>query len=640
MFPPAGRQRLDRTRRHALEGCGMSTIGDPRSAEAANCLPATRQTLTARSERLAWGVCVAAAVPLAGLHLWRLWEKPHYQFAPMLLAVLAYLGWKFWREDVPSWFARPESFSGFDGVEPNLFPQQAVPTITRPAILCAQLLRIGSLLCLLLAVALFSPWLGYVAFLIGLGSLVIRTTGSAVGGPLGPVWCLAWLLIPPPFELDVRLIQGLQVQTAGLASRLLDLLGQRHLLEGNILEFPGQRFFVEEACSGVQSLFSLTAVALLFCVWKRRNWLHWLLLVTAAVFWALAANVMRILAVGMVYAITGRDLASGLPHELLGYALFGLAVAMLLSTDELIGGVLGPIILPRGLATRNPFSRRWNRWVANIPAELDQLPASAGIRSAGFEAAPEIGAGAVLCRSFEYPRPLLMWSFAGLGILQLVGMAGAATTTLAVTKVRQADVVSAEALPESLRAWQRTDSKLVERARESYEGNYSRIWTYTGPEYVAFASFDYPFPGVHELTVCYAGKGWIVRNRKVHSCVWLDGTGKLCEVEMTKAGGESAYLLFVEFDGAGRPANLNSRGALYSQRLLERLSSSPLAQKFRTGTRRVTHNPDTLYQFQVFVPTFTPLSAEEKSQVHEQFMALLERLLLQWLNDKQEEPPR
>ena len=618
----------------------MSRVVDPRVAVAPNTLPTAWQKLTAPSERIAWGVCVAAAVPLAGLHLWRLWDKPHYQFAPMLLAALAYLGWKFWREGVPSRFARPESFSGFDLAEPNPAPQQAVPTITRPAILCAQVLRIGSLLCLLLAVALFSPWLGYVAFLIGLGSLVIRITGSALGGPWGPVWCLAWLLIPPPFEMDVRLIQGLQVQTAGLASRLLDLLGHRHLLEGNILEFAGQRFFVEEACSGVQSLFSLTAVALLYCVWKRRNWLHWLLLVTAAVFWALAANVMRILAVGMVYAITGRDVASGLPHELLGYALFGLAMAALLSTDELIGCLLGPIILPRGMARRNPFSRGWNRWVANVPAELAQLPASAGIRSAGFEVAPEIGAGAVPCRSFECPRSLLMWSFAGLGILQLVGMAGAATTTFAATKDSQADVVAADALPESLRAWQRTDSKLVERARESYDGQYSRIWTYTGPEYIAVASFDYPFPGVHELTVCYAGKGWIVRNRKVHSCVWLDGTGELCEVEMIKAGGESAYLLFVEFDGAGRPANLNSRGASYSQRLLERLPSSPLVQIFRTETRRVTHDPNTLYQFQVFVPTFTPLSAEQKSQVREQFMALLERLLSQWPNDKPGEPTR
>jgi exosortase len=476
-----------------------------------------------------------------------------------------------------------------------------------------------------MAIALFSPSLGYMALLFGLGSLVIRITGSAVGAALGPVWWLAWLLVPPPFELDVRLIQSLQERTAGVASLLLDMLGHRHCLEGNILEFTGHQFFVEEACSGVQSLFSLLAVALLFNLWKRRSLPHGLALALAAVVWALVVNVTRVLIIGIVYALTGCDIASGVAHGLLGFTLFGLAVVLVLSTDELIGFFLGPIVVPYGMAMLNPFSRRWNRWVSNSPPGIARPT-----RPAAVEIATEVGDGAIACRSIERPPAWLVCAFATLGLVQLAGLAGIVARTDAPTDAREADLVAAEALPHSLDGWQRTDSKLTERGPESYEGRYSRIWTYTGSEYVALVSCDYPFAAFHELTHCYISKGWQVRNRQVKPCALPAGAGEICEVDMAKAGGESAYLLFVEFDREQRPVEMSLRAAWSWERLRVRVSSSPLAQLFRKELPRATLDPHTLYQFQVFVPTIAPLSAAQKDRVQQQFVILLERLLAQW----------
>ena len=608
----------------------MSLIVESRVADDANRLPAAFKKSTVRFEWLAWSICIAASTPLAALHLRQLWDKPHYDFAPLLLAALGYCAWQRWNDDASQamWMA----------------------------MWCARWLRIGSLLCLLVAIALFSPSLGYIAFLLGLGSLVVRITGSAFGGALGPVWSLAWLLVPPPLALDVRLVQGLQARTAWLASQVLDLLGHKHFLEGNILEFAGHSFFVEEACSGVQSLFSLIAVALLFALWKRRSCAHGLLLAVAAVFWALVVNVLRILIIGLVYTVTGDDIASGPPHELLGFTLFGMAVALLLSTDQLIGFVLGPIIVPYGMATRNRFSRRWNRlivaglhrhsgratlnrfsrrwnrWVANAPAEKARSAMPAEI-----EAATETNDEAVASQSCSAPRTSLVCAYAALGLVQLVVLTGTVARTSTAIDLPEGEVVAAAALPESLNDWQRTDSKLEERARESNEGHYSRNWAYTGPGYVALVSCDYPFAFVHELPVCYVSKGWQVSSRKIVSCAWPAGIGELCEVEMVKAGGESAYLLFVEFDREGRPANLNLGAAWSWPRVQHRLWSSPLAQTLRKGPLRVNLEPNTLYQFQVFVPTITPLSAAQRCQVREQFDALLGRLLSQWPNEKQGE---
>ncbi|MBI3864322.1 MAG: exosortase U [Planctomycetia bacterium] len=578
------------------------------------------------SARLVWGNCLAAA-PLGLFYFWQLWDRPHYRFFPLYLAALAVLAWQRLSDDllVNQDQPLPDPAAGdFSPVEPLPATYRGLPPARRAAHMTARLLLWGELATLLLAVVLFSPWMGYVALLLGCGCLAVRLTGSATGGRLGPIWAAAWFLVSPPFDLDVQLIQSLQGGTTLISSRLLDLFGHRHLVEGNVMEFTGRQFFIEEACGGVRSLFSLVAIALLFCVWKGRSWPQTILLVTAAVLWSLAANMLRVTTVGIVYASTRYDLSSGWPHDLLGFVLLGLAVLLLLSTDELIVYVLGEIIVPYGMGRRNPVTRWWNRWVANVaPDSDDNAPGAVD------DMPPRT-------RPIAGPRPLQACAFAVLGLLQLVGLAGAAAAAFAAEQVPLADVVPAESLPENLGAWRRVDSKLEKRTLSSNEGLYSRVWTYNAssqggaeqvPQFTALVSFDYPFANVHELTRCYKSKGWAIRAREVKSCGWRDGTGEICSVEMLKPSGESAYLLFVEFDRDGRPERLSPRTTAWMD---GRLAYNPLTQMIRDGVSRVTLDPGTVYQFQVFVPTVTPLDDEQKQDVRAQFATLRERLLERW----------
>ena len=75
---------------------------------------------------------------------------------------------------------------------------------------------------------------------------------------------MLWLLVPLPFRWDVRLVFALQDWSSRAASLMLDFWGVDHLLAGHILELPHQQFLVEEACSGIQSLFSLLAFAAIY----------------------------------------------------------------------------------------------------------------------------------------------------------------------------------------------------------------------------------------------------------------------------------------------------------------------------------------------------------------------------------------
>src|SRR5436853_413288 len=89
----------------------------------------------------------------------------------------------------------------------------------------------------------------------------------AAGVLLAPAWFFLWLLIPPPLNLDQRLVTRLQTFTARQSSRLLDQLGVLHVMQGNVVVIPHKHLLVEEACSGINSLFSMLACTLFFVLW-------------------------------------------------------------------------------------------------------------------------------------------------------------------------------------------------------------------------------------------------------------------------------------------------------------------------------------------------------------------------------------
>ena len=94
---------------------------------------------------------------------------------------------------------------------------------------------------------------------LSVGGLIGRYAVPGQGRDWLPVWLVMWLIVPPPFRWDFRLIVWLQSSTSRMASMLLDVVGVQHLMEGNVLVLPGHRMLVDEACSGVNSVLVLLA---------------------------------------------------------------------------------------------------------------------------------------------------------------------------------------------------------------------------------------------------------------------------------------------------------------------------------------------------------------------------------------------
>jgi exosortase/archaeosortase family protein len=128
---------------------------------------------------------------------------------------------------------------------------------------------------------------------------------------------------------------------------------------------------VAEACSGLQSLFTiLFLAALVFCL-KRRSLIHGLCLLSFGLILSGMMNILRVVTIAVAWEVNGTDLSTGWPHDTLGYLCLGLAAAMLLSADRLLEFLLDPLLDVRrhggGSLYFNPLIAAWNKVFTVLP---------------------------------------------------------------------------------------------------------------------------------------------------------------------------------------------------------------------------------------------------------------------------------
>ncbi len=177
--------------------------------------------------------------------------------------------------------------------------------------------------------------IAHASILVSLSGIVAASHGyrrlRAVAFPLlYLVFCF-----PVPKRLDdLYVVLPLQSVASRAAESIVSTLGIPVLRQGNVLEVPGSVLLVEEACSGIHSLFALLAlgVAAVFFLPFRR-WVA-AALVAATVPIAIAANVLRIVLTAVLAVGVSPKLAEGFSHQFAGVLVFitGLALFAGLAT--------------------------------------------------------------------------------------------------------------------------------------------------------------------------------------------------------------------------------------------------------------------------------------------------------------------
>jgi exosortase len=133
---------------------------------------------------------------------------------------------------------------------------------------------------------------------------------------------LLLLALPLPELVTSALALPLQFRASRLGAMLLEWRNVPVRLSGNVIEIPGHRLFVTEACSGLRSLTALLSLTILTAgVWLR-SWTSRIIIVAAAIPLAILINGVRVFLTGFLVYFVDPRLGQGFMHLTEGWLLF------------------------------------------------------------------------------------------------------------------------------------------------------------------------------------------------------------------------------------------------------------------------------------------------------------------------------
>lgn len=215
-----------------------------------------------------------------------------------------------------------------------------------------------------------SPWLGSATLLIGLLAYVLGRSQSLALFELGsllPVllgltlilfggafarryWFAFFLLVfavPLPASIVDAITQPMKLAASWGAEHLMFALGYPAARSGVILQIGPYQLLVADACAGLNSLFTLEALGLLYMnVVRHESVFRNITLAALIVPISYCSNVIRILILALLTYHMGDEVGQGFMHEFSGMALFLTALMLIIATDGLLRGL----------------SLRWARW--------------------------------------------------------------------------------------------------------------------------------------------------------------------------------------------------------------------------------------------------------------------------------------
>ncbi|MBU1425997.1 MAG: exosortase B [Gammaproteobacteria bacterium] len=173
-----------------------------------------------------------------------------------------------------------------------------------------------------------------------LGALLITRGVSTIKALWFPLLFLL-LTIPLPGPLVDGLTGPLKQYISELAESVLYWAGYPIARSGVTLSIGPYQLLVADACSGLNSMFSLSAMGLLYLYLMRyTSWIRNGVMVASLLPIAFFANLMRVIILVLVTYHFGDAVGQGFIHEFAGFLLFFVSMFCLLALDALLGWAL------------------------------------------------------------------------------------------------------------------------------------------------------------------------------------------------------------------------------------------------------------------------------------------------------------
>ena len=502
------------------------------------------------------------------------WNKGHYQFFPLMFLVVAWL-------IVDRIYDKSVSASN-SGQSASL--RQSM----------ISMLLIGACGIILgTAVVVQSSFLVVPSIMLLVASWIVGRFGIAGFRTAFPAWLLLAFAIPLPWNLDIVLVNRMQFMASGLASWILDSLGQIHFREGLTLVTAKKQFFTEEACSGIRSLFSSLAAISAFGVLHQFSFQRFLFNWIQVVLWVLVGNAVRIAVVVYVSENWTEAIASGAYHEMLGIGVFALIMLLSLSTNRSIDA-FG--------SSDEEFEDALEDSVVDIEARVirpEPEPPRSGKLTNWI---------ATACFAF-----LLL-----LGARILYAQHVFQPTTFDASALLD----SAESdLPIEFEGWTVVEFEKSIRPQTSLLAPNSFIWTMNRGSDTLIVSLDSPYHTFHDLSNCYRGLGWSVESS--YDRLPHDGSESFTLLTMTKRG-QHGIVLFSANGAGGKPVSRGMAGSRTNSARKNLLLAAGLYDPINDSQQNAALP---ISQIQVFHESSKPISESEQSDLLRLFLKARQSLL-------------
>ncbi len=148
-------------------------------------------------------------------------------------------------------------------------------------------------------------------------------------------------MVPLPGMLVDASTQSLKQSISVVVTELFHVFGYPISRTGVTIAVGQYQLLVADACSGLHSIFSLSALGSLYMyIMRRPGWLHNAIMLALIVPTAYAANIVRVAVLIIITFHAGEEAGRGFLHGFAGMVLLVVSLLILFSVDSLLAKVL------------------------------------------------------------------------------------------------------------------------------------------------------------------------------------------------------------------------------------------------------------------------------------------------------------
>nr|WP_198980372.1 exosortase B [Herbaspirillum sp. ASV7] len=377
----------------------------------------------------------------------------------------------------------------------------------RPAPLAGTLVVLFALACFALGRAqtvLFMEAGSLIPLLVG---IVLLVYGVRTCRRLWFAFFFMLFMVPLPASVVDLLTQPLKIGVSHAAEYLLHLMDYPVARSGVIITIGPYQLLVADACAGLNSLFTLEALGLLYMNLVRHpSWLRNSLLALLIVPVSFTANTVRVVVLALITYYLGDAAGQGFLHGFAGMLLFFVALGLIIGLDSLLRWIAVHHARWRGLAVPAVVAPARKR--VSVPLREDRL--------------------------FALRLPL--------AALVLAGMLVAVATAHALAPQEQSAVKTAPFstfVPERFGDWRAVPSPYLQistalqestgrSAEQPYDDELARTYVNSHGEQVmlalAYAHEQMQDVKIHPPEVCYVAQGFTLAERQPLTLRAADGS--------------------------------------------------------------------------------------------------------------------